>query len=226
MVFSNFRNLIRMIKESMKNMTYFLLVLVLVIFMFSLMNLAIDERKFKESLYHGRVYLTGPKRGEMIPRPNIFDTIGTQYQIIFGENPEIPFDDWNNADKVALYVLFTLIVNILMLNLLISIISDVYERVQSFDNSIDMKAKCYLLHETGQIIGYFKYKSCFRRLCCCFKKKEDLDLFYVHRFLYQNTMNNLNLSTNKENNWRGRMKMLTGKMDSVEEEVNNRINQF
>ena len=53
-------------------------------------------------------------------------TIGQQYQAIFGENPE--------ADKLSttgwiLYVMFSLIVNIIALNLLIAILSDTFENV-------------------------------------------------------------------------------------------------
>lgn len=63
-----------------------------------------------------------------------------------------------------------------MLNLLISIISDEFDRVQATQKSTDLLAKCQILSEYGQIEQFFLRKV-FRI------KIEPGELMYVHRFL-------------------------------------------
>ena len=79
-----------------------------------------------------------------------FANLMLQYRIIFGENSDIPLDikeliRWFN------YVAFTILMCTTMLNLLISIISDEFDRVQATQKSTDLKAKCQILDEYGQL---------------------------------------------------------------------------
>lgn len=55
---------------------------------------------------------------------------GAQYQLIFGENISEDLES-QYAIQWFLYIFFTLLINIVLLNLLISIISDDYDRVQA-----------------------------------------------------------------------------------------------
>ena len=56
------------------------------------------------------------------------ELLGNVYRIMFGENPDSKEMDvyyW------AIYLVFTIIIQIVSLNLLISIVSDTYDRVKS-----------------------------------------------------------------------------------------------
>lgn len=59
--------------------------------------------------------------------------------MIFGENIEYDLE-FKYSIQWLLYALFTLLINIVLLNLLISIISDDYDRVQAQQKAHDLKA--------------------------------------------------------------------------------------
>ena len=67
-----------------------------------------------------------------------------------GENTVLTFE----AETIipwALYFAFTLVLIVVMLNLLIAIISDEFDRVQASRKSTDLRAKCEILKEYGEI---------------------------------------------------------------------------
>ena len=77
----------------------------------------------------------------------------------------------------AVFFLFVLIVNIVMLNLLIAIISDDYGRVQETQMATDARAKCSILVEIG-FLNLFV-----RKYLCCHKSMTKGELKVIHRFV-------------------------------------------
>lgn len=80
---------------------------------------------------------------------------------MFGENT-----DWANIDsfpKFLMYIVATNIINIICLNILISIVTDNYENVQQKIKAIDRKQQAQLLEDNEKIMlnkknsGYPKY---------------------------------------------------------------------
>ena len=87
-----------------------------------------------------------------------------------------------------------------MLNLLISIISDEYDRVQASQKSTDLKAKCSILYDYGQLEVFFLENF----LC---RKIGDGQTMYIHRFISASA----EMSDVNDGQWLGRVKMLTDK---------------
>lgn len=131
-IFQSQRTLIQMIKECLVGMIPFLIVVALTVFSFALVNYSLDK---EEGLHKDK---------------GLFVNLANQYRILFGENPEIEFDS-KHIIRWTLYVVFTLLMCTVMLNLLISIISDEYDRVQATQKSTDLKAKCDILWDYGQL---------------------------------------------------------------------------
>ena len=98
-----------------------------------------------------------------------------------------------------------------MLNLLISIISDEYDRVQATQQSTDLRAKCQILNEYGQIEQFFQ-KNVLQR------KIERGELMYVHRFI-KLSEHNQSKQQDQDGQWVGRLKTMTLKQDQLHDEV-------
>lgn len=141
--------------------------------------------------------------------------MGKQYMVVFGENTPGD-DDFDKAKgnlfnfRWTLYILFSIIMNIVMLNLLISIISDDYERVQSTQMSTDAKAKCAILYELGQMMNFGK-----KYFCCRSIKRGNLMI--VHRFV-EESQGILELR-GESSDWGGKIKTITAPIGTILEEV-------
>ena len=83
------------------------------------------------------------KKLELIP------SIVAAYQVMFGENPETAeltaanSNDWKF--DFLFYLIHTNVINVICLNILISIVTDNYDNVQSRMNAIDLKEKASIL---------------------------------------------------------------------------------
>ena len=103
-IFVSFRDLIELIRRTLIDMQPFLGILSLIWVLLSMIGILlteIDEDKIDNLADH------------------FFDILGTKYQVLFGENPdshEMSSTQWAN------YILFTLLLNIICLNLLIAIL--------------------------------------------------------------------------------------------------------
>lgn len=133
----------------------FLTTMLLMTITFALVNLSIDREEGVDEKFG--------------------DNFLNQYQVIFGENPDNSQSKWENT-RTFLYITFTNLMNIVMLNLLIAIISDDYDRVQATQKSTDLRAKCGILLDFGKL-EVFLMK---RILCSNFIDGQTL---YIHRFV-------------------------------------------
>lgn len=166
----------------------FLIVVALSVFSFALVNFSLDkEQKLDEGL---------------------FQNVGSQYRILFGENPDIAFES-KQIIRWILYVIYSLLMCTVMLNLLISIISDEYDRVQSTQKSTDLKAKCEILMDYGHLEMFFQ-KYILR------KKINYGDPMYIHRFIQASQAGNKGPT---QGQWVGRVKVITEKQEKLMDQM-------
>lgn len=154
-IFEAQRTLIQMILECLSGMIPFLSIVAFAVFSFALVKYSLDKEEGRETSF--------------------LMNLGLQYQIMFGENTELGFKE-RDIIRWFLYSSFTILMCIVMLNLLISIISDDYDRVQSTQKSTDLRAKCEILKEFGQLEHFFK-KYVLRRTM------SQGEPMFVHRFI-------------------------------------------
>lgn len=94
--------------------------------------------------------------------------IVTMYQQLFGENPP-PEDLEKDSSLLFLYFLSTVILNVMTLNLLISIIGNTYDRVQSISKATDLKQRAAMLEQLETIL-------------ICFRKRGEPKYLHVLRY--------------------------------------------
>lgn len=119
-MFQKFRNLIEAVVVCLKEMSYFIILVASYVIMFAVMNFCIQEKSEDQK--------------------NYFEAVGTEYQIVFGENPNLDYEA-KGVLQAILYFFFTCLINIVMLNLLIQLVSDTYGDVQANEKSTDANAQ-------------------------------------------------------------------------------------
>jgi len=98
---------------------------------------------------------------------------------MFGENPA--FDDVKNSPPyLIMYAISTNIINIICLNILISVVSDNYARIKGSLKAYDSRLKAQLLFQNEKVV---KMKEQIFKKCCCQKKDKVVEdpkyLFYI-----------------------------------------------
>ena len=96
----------------------------------------------------------------------------TIYQQLFGENPS-PDDLDKDLSLLFLYIISTVIMNVMTLNLLISIIAGTYDRVQSISKATDLKQRANMLEQLETILICFRNKGRNKYLHVLRHSKED-----------------------------------------------------
>ena len=107
-----------------------------------------------------------------------------------------------------LYIIFTILMSIVMLNLLISIISDEYDRVQSTQRSTDLKAKCEMIYDFGQLEIFFR-RNILRQ------PYVEGETLYVHRFRQAKAAG----FDENAGQWVGRVKVMTEKQQKIQDDL-------
>lgn len=77
------------------------------------------------------------------------------YEQTFGENPDVEID----LIQFLVYITSTLFLNIVTMNLLISIISDTYDRVTMTQKATDNKQKLDLLLQTERLLKWNRKRN-------------------------------------------------------------------
>ena len=101
--------------------------------------------------------------------------------------------------------------NVVNLNLLISIISDTYDRVQATQKSTDLKAKINILLDFGQLDVFLRKYF----LCQKYVKGETM---YIHRFI---PVSLSHANHHNDGKWAGRIRQISNKQQKVLDEVFN-----
>jgi len=68
---------------------------------------------------------------------------------------------------LILYFIFTVFVQIAMLNIVISVVGDIYDRVQKSKKEVDLQTKAELLYDFAEFLQMARSSW----LCCCIKKR-------------------------------------------------------
>lgn len=126
-IYKRFRVQIELLKMSIYDMIPFLCILFFMIFIFTLIQAVLDkDGAFSMSEF--------------------FLTFGQSYQIMLGENPN-PNEDLTSRTHWIIYFGYTLLVNIVSLNLLISVISNTFDCVQASMEAVHCRTKAQILLE-------------------------------------------------------------------------------
>ena len=126
---------------------------------------------------------------------------------MFGSNPELGYKTKSIIPWIS-FISFSIVLVIVMLNLLIAIISDEFDKVQTNYKSTDLKAKCAIIKEFGEIIQFIK-----GRLLC--QTIEAGELMFVHRFSEAIAVEDGDANVE----WVGRIKMINQKHEQILEGV-------
>jgi len=131
---------------------------------------------------------------------------------MFGENEF--FDFKTSGFYYGIYFGVTIGMNVMILNLLVCIISNVFERVQSTEKSEDIKARIEMLTEV-EVLAHF----------LCYYRAE-AEPMYLHKITYSNG------GEDEQNDvWEGKMRQITNKCDNIVEtlryhkELSNKVNK-
>lgn len=95
------------------------------------------------------------------------------------------------------YVVFTILVNITCMNLLIAILSNTYDNVQTSLDATNCKTKAEILHEISGIY---------------FWKRSENELYYLHLVNYTNEK-----IKGGVDEWVGRVRVIINKLDDLKE---------
>ena len=107
-----------------------------------------------------------------------------------------------------IFVAFTVLVNIVTLNLLIAIISNTYDKVQDAMNVFHIKTKANILLEIASVMNSFE---------------EDYDDL-VYLYIFHNS--NDKLTQSNENEWEGRVKLIQKKIDRLGNDLKTNQNEL
>lgn len=135
-IFTSFRDLIELIRQTQVDMVPFLVILFLILFLMSTIGILLEDID---------VSVIDNLAGHFL------HIIGSKYQILFGENPdraELSNPQWAN------YILFTVLLNIICFNLLISILSNTYDNVQATIDATDCRTKAEMIHEICMLMSW------------------------------------------------------------------------
>lgn len=177
-IFKSFRILIELIKQVILDMSYFLAILFIIIFLMSIVQ---------------GLYFVDTIAEKSAIRDNLLQNIGDFYLTMMGENPEGEI----SALRWLIYILFTVLVNIVALNLLIAILSNTYDIVMAQLDATHLKTKVAILDEVSDLLVWNRGAN---------------DLQYLH-FAYYSFEN---LTPNKkQNEWEGRVRVMLNEMKEI-----------
>lgn len=176
-IFKEYRIFIKLFLKTFKDMTTFLLLLLYIIVLFTLLNVIYFYSKPEKEQTFG----------------DFFKLLIEQYQVMFGENP-----DPDKLDKFTTlwftYWGFTIIVNIVALNLLIAVISNTYDQVQANIPAGHLRTKAEILNTLGEFMYWNRGKT----------ERKFLHFVHVAAVDFEQTI---------QEKFAGRIKTITNKVD-------------
>jgi hypothetical protein len=117
--------------------------------------------------------------------------------------------DWKAKTGWGLlfYYVLTVFVNIGMLNIVISVVSDIYEKVMTTKHQSQLKIKAELLYD------YATFRSLFT---CCIDKDEELKHMYIIR---------LKKDADGEEEWTGRINATNVKIEAIKTDCMGKLGE-
>lgn len=166
-------------------MFYFMSIIFAIIFLMAIVQSVDDIHYQKSSL----AFQYEHKHSANIPK-----YIGFFYQLILGENPSgMLLLEW------MIYVLFTILVNIIAMNLLIAILSNTYDKVMSTLDAIHFKTKVDILNEVQDYMFWNRNKNSLNHLYFVYYVFEDLN------------------PNQKQDEWEGRVRIMFNQLSQVKD---------
>ena len=186
----NFRGTLTIFSQATIDIVYFLIFLYVFI-----LFLAVSKHILKDD----------PKEGD--PPLNLVSTLVGAYQIMFGENPDTSDIVEGNSIKFEFwfYLIHTNTINVICLNILISIVTDNYDNVQSRMNAIDYKQKAAILLQHEQVMYWNREVYDPQYLFLMRYKKDGIDGF------------------SGDEEWQGKMRSLKNSVMMVQEVVTKKV---
>lgn len=120
--------------------------------------------------------------------------LGTVYQIIFGENPDL--DDMTSTTWIV-YFIITYFINITALNLLVAVLSNTFDNVQSSMDATHCRAKVDILNELQELMVWNRKYN---------------ELVYLH-FVYP-ANEKLSVSSGQDE-WVGKVRVILNRLSEV-----------
>ena len=184
-IFEKTRVMMTMMSQTLFDMSAFLVVLGIMLFIFAQLEMIMNMQALDNN------------------EPNIGNYIVTMYQQLFGENPS-PDDLNKDLSLLFLYIISTVIMNVMTLNLLISIIAGTYDRVQSISKATDLKQRASMLEQLETIL-------------ICFRNKGRHKYLHVLRYSKEDGGGEDGEGDEGEKNdrWEGTMRRVTNRMEKI-----------
>jgi len=142
-IFPATRTMIKMIVETIIDLIPFMIVLLAMIFLVSLADLIVYKH-----------LLDNRERA-------LWDSYLEMYQVLFGENPDPEFTESQIFKWI--YYMQTIALNVMTLNLVISVVSNTFEKMQNIQKSSDVKQRVEMIMEVEVLMvgqrdgGAWKY---------------------------------------------------------------------
>ena len=114
---------------------------------------------------------------------------------------------------LIIYYICTVFVQIAMLNIVISVVSDIYDRVQMSKKEVDLQTKAELLHD------YAEFMLIVKKICCGCKRKtnEEIGFLYVLE---------VKKNENQEDDWSGKINATNDLIKETQTIVSDKINEI
>ena len=157
-IFEQYRVQIQLFKQVFKDFIWFMSLLMLLVV---LMSIAYGIESVKNTDDNTKVATTDSIK------TNFFSNIGVFYMFLNGENP---YSEVTSPTAWIIYIIFTLLVQVVALNLLIAILSETFANVYAQMDANHCRTKVEILLE---ISG----------LKCLFEQNDDRR-YYMHFFIY------------------------------------------
>ena len=136
-IFRKFRILILQIAQSFSSIIPFATFLIMIVVLLTTVNSQLIKEEIPDDFDFKQHYLR---------------SIQKQYQLIWGENPD--GSEMSSLEWVA-YLVFTIIINIVALNLIITLIGETFDEVQSTSVAYHTHVKLNILQEIS-ILMFWK----------------------------------------------------------------------
>lgn len=180
-IFTAYRVLIELIRHVLGDMIPYATIIIMIIIL--------------TSVCYGVSHISGNKDFDIVS-DEFLEYLGIWYQVILGENFY-----YNSMSSLhwGIYVLFTVLVNIMAMNLLIAILSNTYDNVMSSLDATHFKVKLNILNEIQDLMVWNRNKN---------------ELQYLHFVYYANEELN---PSGQENKWEGRVRVMLNQIKEVKD---------
>lgn len=151
-IFSYFRFQLEMVRNTAIDIIKFLFLLVLMVIIFTLLQ------KISQTTIVGQ---------KVTKSFNFIQSIGSNYELLLGDNVTT---NHQTSNDWLIFIVFTVMINLILLNLLISVVFNTFDRIQHSMESLQCKNKAKLLLEISSFFSTYN------------EDPSQLKFFYIFRY--------------------------------------------